>query len=935
MIIRGRRFFGGALFCRHLVLFMAGFLFCLVASDASRAGTLSDPQVDAYNMRVGTQTFAGMYKFTTNTLLVETAEAITNLGSDVIKLYCGPNTSGQSGVTLGPNIKSVLEMVRDEPSYRKVFDMPFRHMVIWTYPLANPEPPFTDGNYSTSEQTVDYREMYDLTCYLLTNYNNSGREFFLGHWEGDGYLSVNNWSTNPSPAVVQAMIGWLNNRQKAVDDARNATAHTNVNVYNYAEVNRVRDAMLNGPQNNIRAINAVIPFVTNLDCLSYSSYDAQNLSTADLYTTLDYIHSHISTNKTGVIPEPRMWIGEYGWGRNSTDSQEPLNRAYIQRLLKWNSTGGALRFILYWEMYSNFNPSGGTNFSLVDYQDNKVASWYLHNYFYNDARLDVAQFKETNGRLPTDPEFVSMVTPFLNQPIPAPVALAVTNAGFTMTSTNSANVSGVVAQGIYGDDEAAVWVVWGRQDGGTSFGAWENSRLLGINTHFNPTTYTAALTNLAANTNYFFRFFAINTHSSVFASSSSLTTTTINPADFGSRLKISFAGYNRGEALANFPMLVNLSTNLPGFSYSQFASPVGGDLRFTDAGGVMPIPHEIDEWNTNGTSEVWVNVPLLSSTNDYIWAYWGNPNAINPPIWTTNGSVWPNHDLVWHLKETTLPFADSTQQNPALSGNAPASTTGVIGHGSAFNGTSQFLNAGAINLGTAFTISAWVKVDPSANSIQTIWANKPGGWNTAGFSLYVNSYNTSDEKLILETGDGVNGLNASTAANVVTPGAWHRVTAVVDETAGNARLYVDGTDYTQTSTIDNAFPNQTGINLGRFTNSAFYFKGMMDEVRIESGKRSSNWVWAAWMNVVSNTTLANYSGIAQPSPALSIGGSNNGGTLLSWPATGVGFALYTATNLVSADWTLATNQPVMTNNQWQISLPPDSAPGRYYRLQSK
>ena len=935
MIRTGCLSFEGAGFRRRFVLFLAALLLCIAAVCSARAAALSDPQVDAYNMKIGTETFAGMYQFTTNTMLVETAEAITNLGSDVIKLYCGPNTSGQSGVSLGSNITNVLTMVRDEPSYRKVFDMPFRHVVVWTYPLGNPEPPFTDGSYTAKEQAVDYREMYDLTCYLLTNYNNSGREFFLGHWEGDGYLSVNNWSTNPSPAVVQAMIGWLNNRQKAVDDARAATAHTNVNVYNYAEVNRVRDAMLNGPNNNIRAINAVIPYVTNLDCLSYSSYDAQNLSAADLYTTLDYIHSHISTNKTGIVPEPRMWIGEYGWGRNSTDSQEPLNRAYMQRLLNWKSTGSSLWFILYWEMYSNYNPGGGTNFCLIDYQNNKVASWYLHNRFYNGGRMMVAQFKETNGRLPTDSEFVSMVTPLLSQPIPAPVALTVTNLSYALASTNSANVSGVVSQGIYGDDQAAVWLVWGRQDGGTSFGAWENSRLLGINTHFNPTTYAATLTNLAPNTNYFFRFLAINPHNSAYSSSAVLSTATINPADFGSRLKISFAGYNRGEPLMNFPMLVNLTTNLPGFSYEQFASPTGGDLRFTDAGGLVPIPHEIDEWNTNGVSEVWVNVPSISGTNDYIWAYWGNPAATNPPIWTTNGSVWPNHDLVWHLKETTLPFADSTQQNPALSGNAPTSTTGVIGHGSSFNGSTQYLNAGAINLGTAFTISAWVKVDPSANSIQTIWANKSGGWNAAGFALYVNSYNTADQKLILETGDGVTGLNASTVANVVTPGLWHRVTAVVDETAGNARLFVDGTDYTQASNIDNAFPNQSGINLGRFTNSSFSFKGVMDEVRIESGKRSSNWVWAAWMNVVSNTSLASYSGIAQPSPVLSIGGATGGGTLLSWPSSGVGFALYTTTNLLSTDWTLATNQAVFTNNEWEISLPPDSIPGRYYRLQSK
>lgn len=917
---------------KRILSSLAGlFLFACLAISA-RAGTLSDPAVDAFNPRVGTETFAGQYQFTTNTLLVETAEAITNLGSDVIKFYCGPNASGQSGVTLGSNITNLVAMVRDEPSYRKVFDMPFRHMIVWTYPLGIAEPPFTDGNYTSSEQAVDYRQMYDLTRYLLTNYNNSGREFFLGHWEGDGYLKVNNWTTNPSPAVVSAMIAWLNNRQQAVDDARAATAHTNVYVYNYTEVNRVRDAMLNGPTNNVRVVNAVLPYVTNIDCVSYSSYDAEDLSPANLYATLDYIHSHIPTNKTGVVPEPRMWIGEYGHGGWTTDAQEPFNRGYIQRLLNWNSTGQALRFILYWEMYDN---EPNQNFCLINSNNVKVASWYLENYFINDARLMAAQFKETNGRLPTDPEFVSMVTPLLNQPIPAPVALSITNLGVTLIGTNTATASGLFSQGIYGDDEAYVWVVWGLQDGGTSFNSWANNRLLGMNRKFNPSVYSASLTNLVANTNYFYRFYAINSHGSAWASSSGqFSTAILNPADFGSRMKISFPGYNRPETLVNFPMLVNLSTNLPGFSYQQFASPTGGDLRFTDLGGLTQLPYEIDEWNTNGTSEVWVNVPSLSS-NGFIWAYWGNPAATNPPASTTNGEVWPDHDLVWHLKETALPFVDSAQQHPALSGVAPSSTTGQIGHGSLFAG-SQYLNAGAVNVGTSFTLSAWVKVDPSANSIQTIWANKAAGWNSAGFSLYVNSYNTTDEKLVFETGDGVNGTSAATASNVVTPGQWHLVNAVVDQTSGTARLYVDGTDCTQVASVDSAFPSQAGINLGRFTNSTFYFKGAMDEVRIENAERSSNWVWAAWMNVASNTALANYTSVTQATPALSIGDSGTGATVLSWPASGVGFSLYTATNLIPpVTWTLATNAPVMNNNQWQITLPNDGNASRYYRLKSK
>jgi len=61
----------------------------LGAAGLALAATLSDPDVDGYNVRVGTQTFAGLYQFTTNTLLVETAEAIRDLGSDIIKFYLG------------------------------------------------------------------------------------------------------------------------------------------------------------------------------------------------------------------------------------------------------------------------------------------------------------------------------------------------------------------------------------------------------------------------------------------------------------------------------------------------------------------------------------------------------------------------------------------------------------------------------------------------------------------------------------------------------------------------------------------------------------------------------------------------------------------------------------------------------------------------------
>ena len=248
--------------------------------------------------------------------------------------------------------------MRDEPSCRRVFDMPFRHYIAWTYPVGSSWWPF-DG-YSSNERSIDYTQFYDLTCYLLTNYNHSGKTFYFGHWEGDGYLNANGWSTNPSPTAVQGFIDCLNNRQKAIDDAKASISHSNVDVFCYAEVNRVRDAMLNGPTNNIRMVNAVVPNVTNLDYVSYSAYDAQKLSTDNLYTTLDYLEAHLPTNKTSVIPGERVWIGEYGYA-NSGDTpaqQEPKTRGFMQRLINYGRQ--AIPFILFWEVYDNETNSDGS-----------------------------------------------------------------------------------------------------------------------------------------------------------------------------------------------------------------------------------------------------------------------------------------------------------------------------------------------------------------------------------------------------------------------------------------------------------------------------------------------------------------------------------------------------------------------------------------------
>ena len=541
--------------------------------------------------------------------------------------------------------------------------MPFQHFVVWAYPFGNWWP--FDG-YSASERANEYREIYDLTRYFLTNYNNSGKTFYLGHWEGDWYLLPNyNASTNPTKTAIQGMIDWLNNRQKAVDDAKSAIPHGNVDVLNYAEVNRVLDATSGNTNINQRVINKVIPFVTNLDCVSYSSYDVMDASTSKLWSTLDYMQSMLPTNKANVVSGGRLWIGEYGWGTLANTAQEQNSRAYLQRLLNWNQ---ALRFILFWEMYNN-EPNRA--FWLIDSNNVKVASYYLHERFLNSARLLAAQFKERNGRLPTDTEFGPLVSPMLSQPLPPPVHLTVGNLGAILTATTSASIAGTLSQGVYGDDCAIVRVYYGRVDGATNRESWERDQLIGLNTNFSPTTFTAVITNLVQGTNYFYRFYATNSSGEAWAPTSArFSTTAIHSPDYGSQMKITFTGYDRSEPLLDFPVLVKLGTNLLGFSYRRFASPAGGDLRFTAADGLTPLPFEIDEWNTNGTSTVWVRVPRLTGTNECIQAYWGNPLATTLPPSSTDGSVWSSdHLLVYHLKENGFSYADSALRYPCAVGN--------------------------------------------------------------------------------------------------------------------------------------------------------------------------------------------------------------------------------------------------------------------------
>jgi hypothetical protein len=274
-------------------------------------------------------------------------------------------------------------------------------------------------------------------------------------------------------------------------------------------------------------------------------------------------------------------------------------------------------------------------------------------------------------------------------------------------------------------------------------------------------------------------------------------------------------------------------------------------------------------------------------------------------------------------------------------------TSGKIGNAETFYGSTNYLApGGAVNLGNAFSLSGWVKLATGETNIQTLWANKAAGWNANGVALYVNSYNTANGVISVETGDGVNGLTGTSTANAVTAGAWHYVYASVNRSAGTVAIYVDGANCTSSGTIWTNLGNNAAFNIGRFTDSSFYLNGTLDEARIETVARPAEWIWAAWMNVASNSIFVSYPSVAAPNvivptpplvqqPYLQASLSSSG-LIFNWDDDGAGFILYSTTNLTPPiQWTPVTNYIVLKNGQILAPPPTNSGDTIFYRLQSQ
>jgi hypothetical protein len=305
--------------------------------------------------------------------------------------------------------------------------------------------------------------------------------------------------------------------------------------------------------------------------------------------------------------------------------------------------------------------------------------------------------------------------------------------------------------------------------------------------------------------------------------------------------------------LTNFPVALRLHEGLSGFRYADFDSPAdGGDLRVTDQATGEPISFEIDTWNPAGTSLVWVCVSRLAGHDTTISLHWGN-SAVALPGYATSGLTWASgFGGVWHLQQASGPDSTVYRNNGASFGNI--TVPGLLGSGQYFDGNDYIQVPDHPSIGTnvvaSLTVSAWMKPDVTLTRTNETWRMLEKGddyffgqgYSGAGGAVFIVKYTN----LVFSAGNSMDlGSNE-----------WHHICGTYN--GATLRIYTDGTLSGSQPLAPMIDDDKLPLRIGS-DDSGKYFKGAMDETRVESVARSADWIKACYDSQREGSPFASFS----------------------------------------------------------------------------
>lgn len=356
---------------------------------------------EPYNFILGTNMIGGKYQFSNESRLLEQARQVRSMGSNILKISLGEKSPQMYGLNIDKKAASTLELFRSHVDYKKAFDMDFRYIFMWVHTLTDID---WKRGIDAIQEKILYDEMYQFASYLLQQFNHSGKTFLIGNWEGDWMLHPNyDRKATPAPERIANMTKWFQIRQRAIEDARDAVTHHDVQIFHYIEVNLVLKSLKGEPC----ITSSILPLV-NVDLVSYSSYEAiKNRSFEEKKIELSRIFEHIESKlkPNHSIPfQRRVFIGEYGYHAN-INQPESFKRQFDEtKDIMKISLELNIPFALHWQMYNNEYEADGTSkqMSLINEQGEKMPLYHLHQKYYFNMNEYLSEYKKANQRYPSE-----------------------------------------------------------------------------------------------------------------------------------------------------------------------------------------------------------------------------------------------------------------------------------------------------------------------------------------------------------------------------------------------------------------------------------------------------------------------------------------------------------------------------------------------------
>lgn len=334
----------------------------------------------------------------------------------------------------------------------------------------------------------------------------------------------------------------------------------------------------------------------------------------------------------------------------------------------------------------------------------------------------------------------------------------------------------------------------------------------------------------------------------------------VSADDYAMKFTVTIAAGVGDKTAANAVVPIRLSESvINGFQYSDFNETDGTDLFIVDGAGT-PLDYEIDMWNPDGETTVWVKVPQIAAGTVLTVYYKGAKNTDNVP-----NNVWSLFLGVWHFNETSVNGTvtnvyEATGKTELTGFDTPRTTSvdGLFGLARQPRG-SNYANNGvggvflpAMTLNGKFAISGWFNI---ANCGYPTFFSTKENFSDSGFHYFIGS-DWSMNNIELTGNEHTTGWNSAATGGKVLTGSWNRYCFVHDDdTAGaNFWLYIDGvktgtgnkghgtvTDNGKEICIGNVScaaskeDNGPACSMkGGGTGAGRSFCGQMDEIRIQS-----------------------------------------------------------------------------------------------------